>query len=162
MLTVIWKRLQDFKEFRFAVSKLNCKMLMVSETTEPIVVKFCMYCYVPRVLKIDMGKLNNLFLSKSNLHEQLQTIMYKIAPTQLEWIHSLDSTRWLNRLNNLVHEGFYLNPYFPSRCPSRGLSGIPIATSASKFFFSERRLAAFVENPIVTIKISTCLYLLIQ
>ncbi|KAJ3639359.1 hypothetical protein Zmor_002721 [Zophobas morio] len=68
--------------------------------------------------------------------------MYKIDPTQLHWVFST-----LVRLDSIIivpDGGSYLNLYVPldgSRTPLRGFSGLPIATSASRLFVSERRAA---------------------
>ncbi|KAJ3652158.1 hypothetical protein Zmor_018148 [Zophobas morio] len=74
-------------------------------------------------------------------------IRYKTILEELDWILStlLDSTRVPN--NN--RSGRW--PLFKPKLPfwmfrDRGLSGIPIATSASKLFFSERYPAAVIDD----------------
>ncbi|KAJ3666819.1 hypothetical protein Zmor_002250 [Zophobas morio] len=83
--------------------------------------------------------------------------MYKIIPVQLDWLLStfagLDSTessrsrRWA-RFKRILSLDMFWN---------RGFSGIPIATSASRFFFSERRPAAVTEDesPIIAVRTRT-------
>ncbi|KAJ3645973.1 hypothetical protein Zmor_023588 [Zophobas morio] len=65
--------------------------------------------------------------------------MYKIILAQLDWI--LPLTDWI-----VPEGGLYLNPHNFSRYSAIEVSGVPIATSASRLFFRVRRPAAVTND----------------